>query len=101
MAVERIERLRGINGHLAFAAGQFPIIRLVAVLERAIAHQFRINPAIGGQVDVLKKDAPQRGGDGVPRFVNLHRQAGLGQDSVGRGDQGQNQQEEIGVGTVL
>ena len=45
------------------AADRGPWIDLAAILERAVADPLGINAAIGRQVDVLKKDAPQRWAD--------------------------------------
>ena len=71
-AVDGIERARGINRALALGARgvrEFPEFRFVAVLERAVAHQFGVDAAIGGQVDVLEEDSPQRRGDAVGRLA--------------------------------
>ncbi len=59
--VEWIERLGCIDGHAAVAVGrvqQPPIFRAGRILEGPVANAFGIDAAIGGQVDVLEKNAP-------------------------------------------
>jgi hypothetical protein len=51
---------------------------VLASSEIAVANLFRVNAAIGGEVDVLKKNAPQRGGDFVSGLIDIHGDPGAG-----------------------
>ena len=80
-AVERIQRrrlgmhVRRDDRRLALAvadAGELPVLRRVRILERAVAHQFGINAAVGGQVDVLEENSPQRRRNRVAGMRRVH-----------------------------
>ena len=61
-----------------------PELGLVAILERTIADQLRINSTISGQIDVLEKDTPQRRRDFVPGLVHLYVNRGGANWQAGR-----------------
>ena len=85
--------MRGIDAH--FDAGQAagrhrPVVRLIGVLEVAVANQLGVDAAVRGAVDVLEEDAVEHRADGVARLVHVDGQRGRRrpQGSSGGEDQG-------------
>ncbi len=73
----RLSGLRGCESSIASSQlrvgtfGEAPVLRLLLIFERAVAHLFGIDAAVGGEVDVLEEDAPQVRRDGVTRLIDL------------------------------
>ena len=77
--VLRAHRLLRIDGHLPLhrpALDQRPVVRLVGVFERTIAHQLGVQPAVAGKVDFFEEDAVESGTDPRAGPIDLNRQPG-------------------------
>ena len=85
LAVERIQRLR-LSMHVRFTdrsltmateAGKRPVLRRVRILERPVAHQFRIETAVRRQIDILEEQPPQGRGNVMAGLGNIDRNLGV------------------------
>ncbi len=77
LAIQRVKRPARVDGHLAFAVSglvQGPMVRPVGILERPVPHKLRVDPTIGGEIDILEEDAPERGTDLHAGLVHVHGQ---------------------------
>ena len=74
-----VQRPGGVHAHRArrrALSDQHPVVRIGRVVKRTVLNHLRVNTALAGKVDFLKKNAEEIGTDDRAGLIRLNRQRG-------------------------